>query len=83
MNHNILPYGKVLDHLGFKSKVLSVLLTDLCSGRFLHLKPTTGRPISTSIEIIDKNKVTKCNKNQSKGENKAPKIINTGKYTIN
>jgi hypothetical protein len=29
-----------------------------------------------------KNKVTKCNKNQSKGENKAPKIINTGKYTI-
>ena len=29
------------------------------------------------------NKVTKCNKNQSKGENKAPKIINTGKYTIN
>ena len=25
----------------------------------------------------------KCNKNQSKGENKAPKIINTGKYTIN
>jgi hypothetical protein len=28
-----------------------------------------------------KNKVTKCNKNQSKGENKAPKIINTGKYT--
>jgi hypothetical protein len=30
-----------------------------------------------------KNKVTKCNKNQSKGENKAPKIINTGKYTIN
>ena len=26
-------------------------------------------------------KVTKCNKNQSKGENKAPKIINTGKYT--
>jgi hypothetical protein len=24
-----------------------------------------------------KNKVTKCNKNQSKGENKAPKIINT------
>jgi hypothetical protein len=26
--------------------------------------------------------VTKCNKNQSKGENKAPKIINTGKYTI-
>ena len=30
-----------------------------------------------------KNKVTKCNKNQSKGENKAPKIIYTGKYTIN
>jgi hypothetical protein len=30
-----------------------------------------------------KNKVTKCNNNQSKGENKAPKIINTGKYTIN
>ena len=29
-----------------------------------------------------KNKVTKCNKNQSKRENKAPKIINTGKYTI-
>jgi hypothetical protein len=29
-----------------------------------------------------KNKVTKCNKNQSKGENKAPKIINTCKYTI-
>ena len=29
-----------------------------------------------------KNKVTKSNKNQSKGENKAPKIINTGKYTI-
>jgi hypothetical protein len=29
------------------------------------------------------NKVTKCNNNQSKGENKAPKIINTGKYTIN
>ena len=28
------------------------------------------------------NKVTKCNKNQSNGENKAPKIINTGKYTI-
>jgi hypothetical protein len=27
--------------------------------------------------------VTKCNNNQSKGENKAPKIINTGKYTIN
>ena len=26
--------------------------------------------------------MTKCNKNQSKGENKAPKIINTGKYTI-
>jgi hypothetical protein len=26
--------------------------------------------------------VTKCNKNQSKGENKAPKIINTGKYTL-
>jgi hypothetical protein len=24
-----------------------------------------------------KNKVTKCNKNQSKGESKAPKIINT------
>jgi hypothetical protein len=30
-----------------------------------------------------KNKVTKCNKNQSKGENKAPTITNTGKYTIN
>ena len=30
-----------------------------------------------------KNKVTKCNKNQFKGENTAPKIINTGKYTIN
>jgi hypothetical protein len=30
-----------------------------------------------------KNKVTKCNKNQFKGENKAPNIINTGKYTIN
>ena len=30
-----------------------------------------------------KNKVTKCNNNKSKGENKAPKIINTGKYTIN
>ena len=30
-----------------------------------------------------KNKVIKCNKNQSKGENKAPTIINTGKYTIN
>lgn len=30
-----------------------------------------------------KHKVTKCNKNQSKGENKAPKIIDTGKYTIN
>ena len=29
-----------------------------------------------------KNKVTKCNKIQSKGENEAPKIINTGKYTI-
>jgi hypothetical protein len=29
------------------------------------------------------NKVTKSNKNQSNGENKAPKIINTGKYTIN
>jgi protein tyrosine/serine phosphatase len=27
--------------------------------------------------------VTKCNKNQSKGENKAPTIINTGKYTKN
>jgi len=26
--------------------------------------------------------VTKCNKNQSKGENKAPKIINTGEHTI-
>jgi hypothetical protein len=26
--------------------------------------------------------VTKCNKNQSKVENKAPKIINTVKYTI-
>jgi hypothetical protein len=32
-----------------------------------------------------KNKVTKCNENQSKEEtkNKAPKIINTGKYLIN
>jgi hypothetical protein len=30
-----------------------------------------------------KNKVTKCNTNQSKGENKAPTIINTGKYKIN
>jgi hypothetical protein len=36
------------------------------------------------IKIEDhKNKVTKCNKNQSKGENKPPKIINTGKYKIN
>ena len=29
------------------------------------------------------NKVTKGNNNQFKGENKAPNIINTGKYTIN
>ena len=34
------------------------------------------------IESI-KNRVIKCNENQSKGENKTPKIINTGKYTIN
>ena len=27
--------------------------------------------------------MTKSNKNQSKGEHKAPTIINTGKYTIN
>ena len=27
--------------------------------------------------------MTKWNKNQSKGENKVPKIINTGEYTIN
>jgi hypothetical protein len=32
---------------------------------------------------LNTNKVTKCNKNQIKGENKAPNIINTGKYTIN
>jgi hypothetical protein len=32
-----------------------------------------------------KNRVTKCNENRSKEEtkNKAPKIINTGKYMIN
>ena len=40
--------GKVLDHLGFQSKVFPGPLTDL-SAWFLHLKPTAGCQISTLI----------------------------------
>ena len=42
--------GKVLAHLGFKSKVLPEPLTDFstCCG-FLHLKPTAGCQISALI----------------------------------
>ena len=42
--------GKVLDHLGVKSKVFPGTLTDLSAWvGFLHLKPTAGCQFSTLI----------------------------------
>jgi hypothetical protein len=38
-----IPYGHVLDHLGFKSKVLFLLLTNLSSWVGFWLKPQVGK----------------------------------------
>ena len=68
----------------FKGKILSVneyFIKWVCSKKLNQLEYIQKKLI-TKIEG-HKNKVTKCNTNQSKEENKAPKIINTGKYTIN
>ena len=45
--------GKPLAHLVLKSNIVSRPLTDLSAmGRFLHIKPTTGCQMSTSIKQI-------------------------------
>jgi len=42
--------GKVLSHLGFKSKVIARAFNWLrCLGGIMHLKPTAGCQISTLI----------------------------------
>ena len=55
----------------------------VCNKKFIQYEYIKNNLIRKSE--AQKNKVTKCNENQSKEEtkNKAPKIINTGKYLIN
>lgn len=55
----------------------------VCNKKFIQFEYIKNNLIRKSE--AHKNRVTKCNENQSKEEtkNKAPKIINTGKYMIN
>ena len=55
----------------------------VCNKKFIQFEYIKNNLIRKSE--VHKNRVTKCNENQSKEEtkNKAPKIINTGKYLIN
>ena len=60
---------------------MNTLIKWVCNKKFIQLGYIKNNLI---IKIEShKNRVTKNNENQSKGENKTPKIINTGKYTIN
>jgi hypothetical protein len=55
----------------------------VCNKKFIQFEYIKNNLIRKSE--AHKNRVTKCNENRSKEEtkNKAPKIINTGKYMIN
>ena len=69
----------------FKGTILNLnvnFIKWVCNKKFIQFEYIKNNLIRKSE--AHKNRVTKCNENQSKEEtkNKAPKIINTGKYMI-